>query len=55
MAAADLAELLRVDGAEWTAEIGLIEEFYAQFGDHVPAALREELAALQARLDLAHS
>jgi phosphoenolpyruvate carboxykinase (GTP) len=47
---ADLAELLRVDRDEWAAEAPLIEEFYARFGDRVPAGLRDELAGLRARL-----
>ena len=47
---ADLAELLRVDAGEWRAEVPLIEEYYSQFGDRVPAALYDELAALDKRL-----
>jgi phosphoenolpyruvate carboxykinase (GTP) len=47
---ADLAELLRVDDGEWAPEVDLIEQFYAQFGDHVPPALRQELSALRERL-----
>ena len=46
-----LTELRRVDSQEWRDEIPLIEEFYAQFGDHVPEGLRDELAALEKRLD----
>jgi len=45
-----LTELLRVDTEEWRSEIPLIDEYYAQFGDHVPAALRDELTALEKRL-----
>ncbi|GAC1311971.1 MAG: phosphoenolpyruvate carboxykinase (GTP) [Acidimicrobiales bacterium] len=45
-----LAELLRVDSGEWRAEVPLIEEYYAQFGDRVPAALYDELTALEKRL-----
>ena len=47
---ADLAELLRVDTAEWTAEIPLIAESYARFGDRLPAGLHDELEALRHRL-----
>jgi phosphoenolpyruvate carboxykinase (GTP) len=47
---ADLAELLKVDPAEWLAEIEPIHEFYAQFGDKLPAELREQLDALAQRL-----
>jgi phosphoenolpyruvate carboxykinase (GTP) len=45
-----LAELLRIDPEEWRAEVPMIEEFYAKFGDHIPQALRDELAALEKRL-----
>jgi phosphoenolpyruvate carboxykinase (GTP) len=48
--ASDLAELLRVDTDEWVAEVPLIDEFYAQFGDRLPEGLRHELAALRKRL-----
>ncbi len=47
----DLAELLRVDREEWKAEVPLIEEHFAVFGDRLPAALRDELDALRKRLD----
>ncbi|MCC7408831.1 MAG: phosphoenolpyruvate carboxykinase (GTP) [Phycisphaeraceae bacterium] len=46
----DLAELLKVDVDGWIAEIPTIEEHYAQFGDKLPKALREELEALKKRL-----
>jgi phosphoenolpyruvate carboxykinase (GTP) len=46
----DVDELLRVDHDEWSAEVPLIEEFYARFGDRVPQGVRDELAALRARL-----
>ena len=48
--AADLAELLKVDPAEWRLEIPKIEEDYATFGDKLPQALRDELQALKERL-----
>ncbi|WP_440311791.1 phosphoenolpyruvate carboxykinase (GTP) [Leucobacter chromiireducens] len=47
---ADFAELFAIDPASWLAESDLTEEFFAQFGDRVPAALREQLAGLRARL-----
>ena len=46
----DLAELLRVDPADWKAEVPSIEEHYAQFGDHLPPALRAQLDALAKRV-----
>jgi len=49
----DMAELLRVDVAGWLAELPGIREYYAEFGDQVPAALHEELAALEKRLSAA--
>ena len=48
--AEDMAELLRVDGEEWRAEIPSIQEHFAQFGDKLPDALHDELAALEKRL-----
>jgi phosphoenolpyruvate carboxykinase (GTP) len=48
--AEDMAELLRVDDAEWRAEVPSIREHYAQFGDRLPEALNEEVDALEKRL-----
>jgi len=49
----DLNELLRVDGDGWLAELPLIDEYYARFGDRLPKGLRDELAALKDRLEAA--
>ena len=49
----DIQELLRVDVDGWLAELSLIEEYYAQFGDHLPKELRDELHAMKDRLDAA--
>ncbi len=46
----DLAELLRVDAAGWLSELPSIREHLDTFGDRLPKALREELAALDQRL-----
>ena len=43
-------DLLTVDTEAWLEDITNIEQFYEQVGSHVPAELREELAALAARL-----
>ena len=48
--AEDMAELFSIDPASWLAEAELTEEFFAQFGDRIPAALREELTQLRGRL-----
>ncbi len=45
-----MAELLNVDIEEWLNEIDSIREHYERFGDRLPAALSEELKALEARL-----
>jgi len=45
-----MQELLRVDPADWQKEAADLEPFFAQFGDHLPAAISEEHEALQARL-----
>ena len=43
-------ELLRVDTASWKEDLANIKEFYAMIGERVPQELKEELAALEARL-----
>ena len=48
--AADMAELLNVEPADWRAEVPLIQEHFDRFGDHLPEALRDELTALEKRL-----
>ncbi len=45
-----LKGLLSVDAESWKADIANIKEFYNLVGDHVPAEMWEELAALEARL-----
>ena len=45
-----LDELLAVDHDAWRSEVELIEEHYARFGDRLPAALRDQLLALDKRL-----
>ncbi|MCP2263636.1 phosphoenolpyruvate carboxykinase (GTP) [Promicromonospora thailandica] len=47
---ADLAALFDVPAEPWRAEADLTEEFFGQFGDHTPAALRAQLDALRERL-----
>jgi phosphoenolpyruvate carboxykinase (GTP) len=46
----DLAELLRVDEAEWRDELPPIHEHFGKFGDKLPDELRAQLAALESRL-----
>ena len=43
-------ELLRVDRVAWAAELPLLREHFATFGDHLPAVLMEQLDALEQRL-----
>ena len=45
-----MAELLRVDTEGWRAEVPLIEEYYAQFGDRLPEALADQVETLGRRL-----
>jgi len=47
------AELFAVNAESWLAEADLTEEYYAKFGDRVPAELREQLQALRSRLQQA--
>jgi phosphoenolpyruvate carboxykinase (GTP) len=49
----DLKELLSVDIAGWLEELPSIDEHFAQFGTHLPPGLKEERAALEARLKAA--
>ena len=44
---------LRVDPAEWLAELPKVEEHFAKLGDHLPEAMRTQLADLRARLTAA--
>jgi phosphoenolpyruvate carboxykinase (GTP) len=46
----DVEELLHVDLEEWKPEIDPIREFYAKFGDKLPAELPRQLDALEQRL-----
>ncbi len=48
-----LAELFAVEPERWLAECDLTAEYFARFGDHVPAELRQELVALRGRLQRA--
>ncbi|MGH9267824.1 MAG: phosphoenolpyruvate carboxykinase (GTP), partial [Acidimicrobiales bacterium] len=50
VAEADLAELLSVDLDAWRAEVADIEAHFDTLGPKLPAALRDELAALEKRL-----
>ncbi len=45
-----IKELLTVDTESWLTDVEDIKKFYALVGDHVPAEMYEELAALEARL-----
>jgi phosphoenolpyruvate carboxykinase (GTP) len=45
-----MEELLRVDIEGWRAEVPLIEEYYAKFGDRMPQALVDQAESLGKRL-----
>jgi len=45
-----IKELLTVDTASWLEDVENIKEFYKTVGNRVPAAMYDELAALEARL-----
>ena len=47
---ADMAELMRVDTAQWQREADKIEEYFRGF-DRLPDALREQLGELRVRVD----
>jgi phosphoenolpyruvate carboxykinase (GTP) len=46
----DMEELLRVDADEWRAEVPLIREHFAKFGDHLPSTLAGAVDELERRL-----
>ena len=45
-----MEELLRVDTEDWRAEVPLIREYYAQFGDRLPQGLSDQVDTLEQRL-----
>jgi phosphoenolpyruvate carboxykinase (GTP) len=47
---ADLDELLSVDVEGWRSAVPQIEQHLAQFGDHLPGPLKDQLAELEKRL-----
>jgi phosphoenolpyruvate carboxykinase (GTP) len=47
---ATIAKLVEVDAESWRSEVPQIEEHFASIGDHLPEALRDELAELEKRL-----
>lgn len=47
----DLAELFEVDPVSWNIESDMTEEYFAQFGTHLPAELTQQLNALRDRLN----
>jgi phosphoenolpyruvate carboxykinase (GTP) len=49
---ADVEAALRVDPAEWRAEIPQVTEWFNKFGEKLPGVLWAELDALKARLDV---
>jgi phosphoenolpyruvate carboxykinase (GTP) len=48
-----LGELFAIDPEAWLAECDLTDEYFAKFGDRLPAGLVDQLAALRARLEAA--
>ncbi|NLB66717.1 MAG: phosphoenolpyruvate carboxykinase (GTP) [Lentisphaerae bacterium] len=46
----DMEELLSVDAQAWLKDIPAMREHYARFGDTIPAAMHQELDALEQRL-----
>lgn len=43
-------QIFEVDATSWQVEARMTREYFAEFGDRVPTALREELAELKSRL-----
>ena len=42
---------LRVDPDQWRAEVVAVRKHFDEFGDRLPEALRDELGALEERLE----
>jgi phosphoenolpyruvate carboxykinase (GTP) len=53
ISAEGMQELLRVDAAEWKAEVPGITEHFNQFGSHLPKELWDELKIMEDRLSKA--
>ena len=45
-----VTELFRVDPESWREEADMTEQYFAEFGERVPAEMRGQLAALRARV-----
>jgi phosphoenolpyruvate carboxykinase (GTP) len=45
-----MEELLRFDADDRRAEVPLIREYYAKFGDRLPGALPDQVDTLEKRL-----
>ncbi|GAA3327815.1 phosphoenolpyruvate carboxykinase (GTP) [Paeniglutamicibacter sulfureus] len=50
MTPADVDAAVSVDKGEWATELASIEEWYAKFGEALPASLRSELDGLKERM-----
>ncbi|MCF8530761.1 MAG: phosphoenolpyruvate carboxykinase (GTP) [Candidatus Nanopelagicales bacterium] len=50
LSAESMEDLFAVDANSWLAEADLTEEYYAEFGDHIPQELTAQLTALRERL-----
>ena len=53
LSAEQLDAALRVDPAEWLAELPKVEDHFAKLGDHLPSAMKDQLEALRQRLTAA--
>lgn len=47
-----MEKLLSVDKEQWKKEVGMIEEFYAKFGDKIPQELTDQLDDLKKKLGM---
>ena len=49
---AKMAKALEISNDDWKAEVALIEDHYARFGNHIPEELMTELNGLKNRLGM---
>src|SRR5207244_2473226 len=50
--AANLAKLLSVDVDGWLAEVPLINQFFDEFGDRLPKAMKKEVTRIEIRMTI---
>lgn len=50
LSSSDLEEIFALDSKAWSAEADLVEEYFEQFGDHLPPEMSHQLELLRGRI-----